>query len=470
VDWVEKEYDAVRLGDKRLNARAKLLLKKFSNKPMESIPASCKSWAEIKATYRFFDNSAVTAKKIIKPHRMATLTRIKQHPLVLLIQDTTTLNYSGQMHREDIGPLQQDNVRGLFLHPTLAITPDKECLGIIDYEQWAREKLAHQTAKERSALNRQRPIKDKESYRWIRGYKKANKLANKIPNTQFVYIADREGDIYDLYQEADKMLNQSSADWVIRATYDRAVYDENSIKKRSKMKKITKESSSVGEVKFILASSKTRKKREVTQHIFIKEVMLYPPKEKIKEGAIPIKTTVVIASEQNPPAGEEAIEWVLLTSISVFNVDDALKIIQWYLCRWQIEIFFKILKSGCKIEKLQLNNKQRFNPCLALYLVVAWRILFLTMLGRANPNLNSECVFDPIEWQTVYVMIHKKKPPIISPPLNAVLKMIAQLGGFIGRKSDGDPGPGVMWKGLNNLYEHIKARQILLEVFGETYG
>ena len=470
MDWIENEYNTMDLGDNRLNARAKLLLKQFSNKPMESIPASCKSWSETKAAYRFFDNQAVNAKKIIKPHRIATLNRIKQHPIVLLIQDTTTLNYSGQVQREDIGPLQQDNVRGLFLHPTFAITPGKECLGIIDYEQWAREKLAHETPKERSARNRQRPIKDKESYRWIRGYKKAKKLAEKISDTQFVYIADREGDIYDLYQEANKEFNQSAADWIIRATYDRAVLDENSAKKRSNMKKVTIESPSVGIIKFTVASSKKRKKREVTQHIFTKEVMLYPPREKAKKDVRPIKITVIVATEQNPPAGEDAIEWVLLTSIPVCNLEEAVKIIQWYLCRWQIEIFFKILKSGCKIEKLQLNNKERFDPCLALYLVIAWRILFLTMLGRASPNLNSECVFDLEEWQTVYIMIHRKRPPITAPPLNVMLKMIAQLGGFLGRKGDGDPGPGVMWKGLSNMHEHVKARQILGEVFGRTYG
>jgi IS4 transposase len=470
MNWIENEYGSINLGDKRLNARAKLLLKQLSHKPMESIPASCKGWGETKAAYRFFDHKAVSAKRIIKPHRIETLNRIKQHPIVLLIQDTTTLNYSGQTQRDDIGPLQQDNVRGLFLHPTFAITPNRECLGIIDYEQWAREKLAHQTRKERSIWNRQRPIKDKESYRWVRGYKKSKKLAEKLPDTQFVYIADREGDIYDLYEEAEKEFNQSSADWIIRATHDRAIFDENSATKRNKMKKMTKESPSIGVVKFTVGSSKKRKKREVTQHIFTKEVMLYPPREKAKKGGVPIKITVVIATEQNPPVGEEAIEWVLLTSMPVGNLEAALQIIEWYLCRWQIEIFFKILKSGCKIEKLQLNNKQRFDPCLALYLIITWRILFLTMLGRASPNLNSECVFDPIEWQTVYIMLHKKKPPIRPPNLNAMLKMIAQLGGFLGRKSDGDPGPGVMWKGLTNMYEHIKARQILQDVFGETYG
>ena len=198
MDWITQEYDSINIGDKRLNKRAKQLLKRFSDSPIESIPESCKGWGETKAAYRFFENDLVTAKKVIKPHRLSTLNRIKDHPIVLLLQDTTTLNYSGQKEREDTGPIQQDNVRGLFLHPTLAITPNRECLGIIDYEQWAREKFTHRSAEERKAERHSKAIKDKASYRWVRGYKKATMLAKAMPDTQFVYIADREGDIYDI--------------------------------------------------------------------------------------------------------------------------------------------------------------------------------------------------------------------------------------------------------------------------------
>jgi hypothetical protein len=470
MDWTESEYNLINLGDKRLNKRAKTLLKQFSDKPTESIPVSCKSWAETKAAYRFFDNGSVTAKKIFKPHRMATLNRIKEHPLVLLIQDTTTLNYSGQKERQDLGPIQQDNVRGIFLHPTLTITPNCECLGVIDYEQWAREKFTHQTSQERKAQRYSKAIKDKESYRWVRGYKKANKLAKAIPTTRFIYIADREGDIYDIYHETRQVLSHDTADYLIRATFDRCILDEDAAKKRNKLKATVKATSSVGKVTFTVSPGRNRKKREVTQDIFIKQVRLTPPREKAKAGFTSVKVTVIIATETNVPPGEKAIEWVLLTSIPVSDLESALQVIQWYLCRWQIEIYFKILKSGCNIEKLQLNDKQRFNPCLAMYLIIAWRILFLTMQGRSTPTLNSECLFDRIEWQTAYVMLYQKPPPSKTPSLQEVLRMIAQLGGFLGRKHDGDPGPIVMWKGLQNLHEHIRAREAFQNAFGHTYG
>lgn len=470
MDWIENEYGSMNIGDERLNKRAKQLLKRFSDKPMESIPASCKGWSETKAAYRFFENDLVTAKKVIKPHRISTLNRIKEHPIVLLIQDTTTLNYSGQKERQDTGPIQQDNVRGIFLHPTLAITPNRECLGIVDYEQWSREKFTHQTSEERKTQRYYKSIKEKESYRWVRGYKKASKLAKAMPDTQFVYIADREGDIYDIYHEAKHEFCNSTADWVIRATFDRAILDTKYPKKRSRLKANVKSGDSVGKVTFAVSSFGNRKKREVTQDVFTKKITLLPPREKAKNGLKPVEVTAIIATETNPPPGEKAIEWTLLTSIPVSNLGAALQIIQWYLCRWQIEIYFKILKSGCNIEKLQLSDKQRFDPCLAMYLIIAWRILFLTMLGRASPSLSSECVFDTIEWQTAYVMIYEKTPPQEIPSLTEVLKMVARLGGFLGRKHDGDPGPIVMWKGMKNLYEHIRAREAFQNAYGHTYG
>lgn len=470
MDWTGEEYSTVKLGDKRLNSRAKKILAQLSDNPEGSIPENCKSWSETKAIYRFFDNESVNAKKVFKPHRIATLNRIKKHPVVLLIQDTTSLNYSGHTKREDTGPLQQDNVRGIYLHPTFAMTPNRECLGVIDYEQWARKELAHQTKKERAASNYAKPLKEKESYRWLKGYKKANKLAEKVLATQFIYIADREADIYDIYHEAQVNYKSNSADWIIRATYNRSFYDENSPKKRNKFKELDNIVKPLGALSFEISATDKRKKRYVEQNIFAKEVTLICPATKKSELPSKVKLTVIRTREINPLKAEEPIEWILLTSLPVNNLIDAKKIIDLYLCRWQIETFFKILKSGCKIEKIRINSKNRFDPCLALYLVIAWRILYLTMLGRAHPNVNSEHVFEAVEWQTAYIILHKKKPPKKSPTLSEAIKTIAQLGGFLARKSDGEPGPEVMWKGLRSLHEYIRARETFEEVFDHTYG
>jgi hypothetical protein len=153
------------------------------------------------------------------------------------------------------------NGRGIFLHPTFVMTPSRECFGIIDYEQWAREKHTDQTPEERKAQRYLKPIKNKESYRWVRGYKNANKLSKAMPSTHFVYVADREGDIYDIYHEAQAI--NARASWVIRAIFDRSGLDENCPKKRNQLKTIAKENPPIGNVNFMMSSLENRKKQKL---------------------------------------------------------------------------------------------------------------------------------------------------------------------------------------------------------------
>lgn len=468
MDWANEELGAINLGDKRLNARARKLLNILGANPSLSIPASCKGWAETKAAYRFFDNELVSEEKIFECHRQSTLERIKYCPVVLLIQDTSTLNYSGQKARKDVGPIQCDSSRGIFLHPTIAVTPERQCLGVINYHHWFREGLAHKSAIERSHDNHRRPITEKESNRWLESYRQANTIAQTLPDTQIISVADREGDIYDIYQEAQNEF--ANADWLIRSHYNRSVKKNKDDNYPNKLRENVKKNGAIGTLEFEVCSATSRKRRVVKQEIYLKEVVLLPSARKKKAGSLPVKTMVIIASETNAPENEKPIEWVLLTSVKICNLEEAKKVIQWYICRWQIEIYFKILKGGCNIEKLQLTNEKRFGACLALYLIIAWRILFITMLGREYPNLDCGCIFDSLEWQTAYIVAKKEKPPSKPPKLNEMIKIIAQLGGFLGRKGDGDPGPTVMWKGLRNIHAYIEAREVFEDVYGHTYG
>jgi len=212
------------LGDKRLNNRAKKLLNLLGSNPSLSIPASCKGWAETKAAYRFFDNELVSEDKIFDCHCQSTLERIKSCPVVLFIQDTTTLNYSGQKDRENAGPIQRDSSRGLFLHPTIAVTPEHQCLGVVSYHHWYREELARKSPSERSYINHRKSIIEKESYRWLESYKNASSVAQQFPNTKIISVVDREGDIYDIYEEAQSEF--TTADWLIRAHFNRRVKGE----------------------------------------------------------------------------------------------------------------------------------------------------------------------------------------------------------------------------------------------------
>jgi Transposase DNA-binding len=177
MSWALEEMQQVNLGDKRLETRTITLLDNLGSKPLETIPAACQGWAETKVAYRFFDNDKVTADKILLPHLQATLKRMQSYPVVLLIQDTTHLNYSTQFQKKDIGPLIHNNYRGVLLHPTIAVTPEGLCLGVIDDYHWHRRHLTGKTRHQKNVENLKTPIKDKESYRWIRGYQKANTLS-----------------------------------------------------------------------------------------------------------------------------------------------------------------------------------------------------------------------------------------------------------------------------------------------------
>jgi len=194
MGWALEEMGKVSLGNKRLETRAINLLNNLGSKPLETIPAACQGWAETKAAYRFFNNNKVTADKILAPHIEATLKRMESYLTVLLIQDTTHLNYSLQYQREDIGPLIHNNYRGLLLHPTIAVTPHGLCLGVIDDYHWYRKRLKEKTRHEKNVENLRTPIEDKESYRWVRGYQKADNIAHKLPMCQIVSIADRENE------------------------------------------------------------------------------------------------------------------------------------------------------------------------------------------------------------------------------------------------------------------------------------
>lgn len=187
--WAESEMMGVDLGDKRLNRRAAKLLSELGRTPNENIPSSCRGWAETKAAYRFFNNDKVTSERILSPHREATLRRMACYVTILLVQDTTQLNYSGQKQKSGIGPLNRDNHRGILLHPTIAVTDGGLCLGVLDDLHWYRKNLHHQSQHEKNRINIKTPISEKESYRFVRGYQLANQISKKVPNTRLVSIS-----------------------------------------------------------------------------------------------------------------------------------------------------------------------------------------------------------------------------------------------------------------------------------------
>jgi len=474
MGWAVEEMKTLNLGDKRLNNRLLFLFDKLGNAPTLSIPAACGGWHETKAAYRFFDNEQVTTESILGPHIKSTLARMTQHSVVLLLQDTTTLNFTGQKEREDIGPINHEKHLGLLLHPLLAVTPDRLCLGVLDTYHWAREKVRHRSAREKSRDNHKIPLEEKESYRWLKSYRKANEIALKVPDTMLITVADREADIYDLYHEAQQAhfsQENAAAYWLIRSSSDRKILNDNGKPDNKKLIEKTKSTSPLCTITFEIPSKEKQIGRQVTQNLYATELTLCPPdrKRKIstKYGDKTVSVTVVIATEIDPPEGQEPLEWVLLTNVKINNSIEAHNILKWYLCRWQIEVYFRVLKSGCRVEKLQLAEKDRFDRCLTLYMIIAWRILYLTVLSRECPDISCELIFTTEEWKMAHIIIKKEAIPHEPPPLKVMIKMIASMGGYLNRKNDPEPGPTTLWIGLQRLKDFLLAQQALKE---RAYG
>ena len=311
------------------------------------------------------------------------------------------------------------------------------------------------------------PLKDKESYKWLVSYRKAQEIAEQAPDTMIVTVADREGDLYDLYHEAYTSQQPSSSHWLIRAMINRRVLDEEGNLKTHKLIETVKSTSPIGTIEFELPGRNKTECRKVKQAIYVYKVILCPPDRKRKKTRYQnVETNVVIATEIDPPDNESPLEWILLTNVSIDNAASGYEIVKWYLCRWQIEIYFRILKSGCKIEKLQLETKSRFDVCLTLYMIIAWRILYLTMLSRKCPDISCDSVFAEEEWKIAYIMTYRKKPPKEPISLASMINIIARFGGYLNRKNDPEPGPASIWNGLHRLRDFIKAKNIYDDVGG----
>ncbi len=445
MSWAAQETQAADFGDLRLKKRMTNLLDRALAQPTASIPVACRGWHETQAAYRFFDNDKVKAETVLAPHRAATIERMSAHDTVLCVQDTTDLEYTGQSKITGLGPLTYETQRGLYLHPTLAVTPDRLCLGVLDMFTWARSDEDYGKGKE----CQNKPIEEKESIRWINGYQQVCELAATMPHTQCVYMADRESDIYELFLEGQKQ--KHCADWLIRATHDRCVLDDEHISDALIQAPV------LGTIEFNLPASHKRANEHVIQNLKAVRVELRPPQRPTGEILDPVEITVLLAQEIRPPKGKEPVTWILLTNLLVTTAEQAIEKIEWYLCRWQVEIFFRILKSGCAVEKLQLEHTKRLKPALALYMIVAWRVLYLTMLGRECPELPCDVAFETREWQAVYLVTTKTQPPDNPPSLNTIVRMIACLGGFLDRKHDGEPGPKSIWIGLQRTRDFVWA-------------
>lgn len=434
--WVKTELGSAKLGDPRLDKRLAIIVEAFANLPQASIPQASGLWSKTKATYRFLNNKKVTPEKILKPHQQATQQRVSQKKVVLAVQDTTSLNYTHLSQTQGLGHIGTDpRSRGIVLHTTLALTPERVALGIICQQSWTRPQYG--SAKKR----RKKSIDHKESQKWLHSFAATEELQNQIPKTQLINVADRESDVYELFLQASRCRTKL----LIRAAWDRRVDH------RQKHLWPYLEAQPLAATQQVqITRRKEKKSRTATVEIRFAKVTLKPPRR--APALSPLSLYAVYVNEPHPPRGEEALSWMLLSTVKIHSAAQAIRCSEYYAVRFTIELFHKVLKSGCRVEKRQLQSAEALRRCLALDSLVACRILALTMLGRTVPDLPCSVIFEDHEWQSLYCFIHQTaKPPKTAPSLNQAIGWIARLGGFLHRKGDGHPGAIVLWRGLQRL-------------------
>lgn len=438
--WAEAEFGTAKLHDARRTKRLIALAHAFGKRPAASLPDAAQDPAMLKAAYRFFDTDAIEPAEILASHTRSTYDRCASVAVILAVQDTTELDWSHHPETTGLGPIHTTKHRGLLLHSTLACTPEAVPLGILHAHVWARDAATFGQVPDQDT----RPFAEKESSRWAAGLDAINTARDACPTTHFVMVADAEADIYELFVAK----RRAGVDLLIRAGQDRRVAHPAARLLWAALP--TGQRVGTRMVQVAARAGKPARTAEVT--LYRQAMTLQPPARRDGTVLEPVTLWTVWVIEAAPPAGVDAIEWLLLTSIAVLTNAQAELLVDWYCCRWGIETWHKALKSGCAIETRQLETAERLQRCLAVFSVIAWRIVFTTMLARACPDAPCTAVLDDAAWQALYCHTHQTtRLPAAPPRLREVVRWIARLGGFQGRTHDGEPGITVMWKGFQHL-------------------
>jgi hypothetical protein len=385
---------------------------------------------------------------ILASHYHSTMERIAREkiPVVLAVQDTTSFNYATHADMEGLGPINKhvDGAQGILMHDTMAYTTEGTAMGLVDIQVWARDPKQFGKRVTRYA----RPIEQKESYKWLRSFQGAARLQRQLgAATTVVSVGDREADIYELFLLAQK--DPLHPKLLVRAEQDRRLQDSD-----ANLWRYMQSQAVAGKRELDLPRTKGRAARHCVLEVRFAPVELRAPKR--NPSLQPLRVWAVYVKELNPPSPKEAIEWMLLTTLEVNNYEQAVEKIDWYNKRWGIEEYHKTLKSVCRIEDRQLGDRTVWQNCLAIDLVVAWRIEHVKKLARTQPQAPCTIAFDEREWQAVFALQRPNQPlPSTPPSVREITRLTAELGGFLGRKSDGEPGSITLARGLQRLHDIV---------------
>jgi len=445
--WATQELRYVDLGDARLNKRLAKMVEDFAAQPESSVPQACGDWAATKGAYGFWKNDKVEPDAIVWSHGQSTLERLSSHDTVINIQDTTDLNFTHHAKKQGMGHLDHPAAKGLKVHSCLAVSLEGVPQGLIYQQVWARDPKTLGKKHKRRKL----PTKDKESQRWLDTLSVSQ---DAVPSDkQVITVADREADIYDLFA----LPRREGSHLLIRVSYNRRVEHEAKY-----LWEAVRQSPILGEVTVDIGRRGNQPARKATLSIRIARLSICPPCNRPDKASLPsIPVYMVLAEEDAPPEGVKPVCWLLLATFPVETFEEAIRCVKYYSYRWLIERYHFVLKSGCGLEKLQLEKAEGIHRALATYCIVAWRLLWLTYEARYNPDSPCDRVLETYEWQALCCYSHKTSVPPITPPnLHEAVVMIARLGGFLARKGDGEPGVKTIWRGLRRLHDIVSGWQL----------
>jgi len=461
-NWTEEEFGRVQFFDERLKSRLFALAADFFAQPGELIPQACSgSEAKTKAAYRFFQNGNVDMQILLRPHIESTIERLREHKVILAVQDTTSVNYTAHPP-EGVGPINngQNSAVGLELHDTMAFTPEGTPLGLLDVQCWARDPNDVGKKHRRHQL----PIEEKESKKWLVSYRAVAEIQKTCPDTMLVSVGDREADLYELFHEAAQ--DPSGPKLLIRAerTRQRKVIEEDN---KTELWKRMDAEQVAGLIDVAVPRRGSRPARTARVQVRFAQVILNPP----STSKLPaLSVWVVYAREVGYRMDvTEPIDWMLLTSVKTESFEDACARLSWYSRRWGIEVYHRTIKSGCRIEDRRLDDAESMQACLAIDLVVGWRVYWFTMVGREKPETPCDQILSEDEWQVLHAWATGKVADN-APCAKQAMHWIGRLGGWLSRGKKDNPGTTCMWRGLGRLPNLAQGYRLALQIHGVRAG
>lgn len=477
--WAQNEFGGADVGDKRrLKPLIGMAVAK-GEKPDCSWPVAAKGDRQtLRSFYRFIDqpdDSAVTMEGILLGHKKRTMRRMASQRVVLCVEDSTYLKYPTLLACEGLGFLGKNESKtsgkgqGLRLHSMLTLTTEGTPLGLLWQECVARE----ERKKEHKGKDfRQIPIEEKETYRWVQGLNAAIDVSDKMPDTVLMVIVDREGDFFELFAARR---NHPGVQLLVRAKHDRRDKQHDLLFERVRQTpkrgviRITVPRQSKRRKRGKQSARKKKPQREACLEVRYSPCEIMPPTFGVSKDKPPEQAWIIHVVESNPPAGEDPVEWYLLTTAPITSMKDAVRFVGFYGKRWRIEDWHHVLKSGCKVESLAHHTAERLKRSIAIAMVVSFRIMQMMLMGREYPNLRSDILFSDLELEVLEDWSKKNAIKISGKPVDVMqlsnaVHVVSKMGGYLGRKCDDSPGPIVLHRGLKELCVRTDDRMLRREL------